>query len=199
MPFFPTSVPGGVHHLFISVFRRTGTLLWQSSRPGPNPEQSPACLRPGRPGPDSVPSQRSADLRPAGRWRIYTPDVYKRQVCAPIWMRCFTPDGGLRWSGLGSRGPDRRPIAILGVSTPVSYTHLNWVVDMIFSRPTPWAQASIRSLMASNKMCIRDRSAVREKAPHSRGGACFLPRTRGQRKRIWTLSPMMAQNSARLF
>lgn len=73
MPFFPTSVPGGVHHLFISVFRRTGTPLWQSSRPGPNPEQSPACLRPGRPGPDSVPSQRSADLRPAGRWRIYTP------------------------------------------------------------------------------------------------------------------------------
>lgn len=46
MPFFPTSVPGGVHHLFISVFRRTGTLLWQSSPAGPNPEQSPAASAP---------------------------------------------------------------------------------------------------------------------------------------------------------
>lgn len=25
-------------------------------------------------------------------------------MCAPIWMRCFTPDGGLRWSGPGQPG-----------------------------------------------------------------------------------------------
>lgn len=37
-------------------------------------------------------------------------------VCTDL-DEVFHPDGGLRWSGLGSRGPDRRPTAILGVST----------------------------------------------------------------------------------